>query len=255
MRWMLEPEPRPGRLAIVFATAGAFFFGIFGTIFYGLVSVPTSWLTPRGQIWFWLAWHWARQLLFFSGMRLRVVHRARLDPAVRHVFLVNHGSYFDIPTLLATLPVKARFAARHGLFRIPVLGWAMRAGGFIAIDRENRSRARDAFSQAGAELAAGTSILFFPEGTRSHDGHLGPFERGGFLLALRTGMPIVPVGIRGAWSAFPRGRKWVRPGRITITYGEPIEVSGYGVRDRDRLMAEVRAKIAELAGQTDPPEA
>lgn len=247
-----SPSAPPSRFAIIRATAGAYLFGVLGTLFYGLLSIPVGLLDRSGRGWFWLARAWSRQLLWCSGMRILQEREEALDPETRYVFLANHASFFDIPLLFATLPLNARFAARHGLFRIPVLGWAMRAGGFIEINRDNRGQARDAFQRAGAQLSGGTSVLFFPEGTRCHDGNLGPFERGGFLLALRSRMPIVPVGIAGTYRALPRGRRQIWPSTLRVRYGEPVDVASYGVRERRRLVEDVTRRIAGLAGIVTP---
>jgi 1-acyl-sn-glycerol-3-phosphate acyltransferase len=164
------------------------------------------------------------------------------------VYLANHQSYFDILALLATVPSQVRFAAKASLFRIPIFGWALTVGGFIPIDRGDRSRARQAFAAAASRLQGGGSVLFFPEGTRSLDGTFGKFERGGFLLALRSGLPILPVGVRDAREVLPRGSVRVRPGKtIRLRFGAAINAAEYGIRRREELVSQVRLKIAELA--------
>jgi 1-acyl-sn-glycerol-3-phosphate acyltransferase len=248
IRAMSATARRPGRLAVLAASTGAALFAVLGSLIFGMAAVLLGWIPPRGRIMLWLARWWARGLLLCSGVRLTAHHEAALDPRRSYVFLPNHQGNYDIPALLATVRAEVRFAAKKSLFPIPVFGWALAVGGFIPIDREDRSRARRAFAAAAARLKAGTSVLFFPEGTRSWDGRLGPFERGGFLLALRSGLPIVPVGIAGSHAVMPRVRLAVAPGRITVRYGAPIEVEPYGLRRKAELMEEVRRRIAELAG-------
>jgi 1-acyl-sn-glycerol-3-phosphate acyltransferase len=172
---------------------------------------------------------------------------ARLDPRGRYIFMANHRSLFDIPVLIATLPGQARFLAKESLFRIPVFGWALKAGGFIPIDRRDRSRARDAFAAAVDRLGAGASILLFPEETRARDETLLPFQRGGFLLALKSGLPIVPVGIRGTLQVQPRGSFLVRPGLVRVEYGEPMPIDSFAVSRKKELIDRVRSRVAELA--------
>lgn len=238
----------PGRTAVLLATGGAALSAVLGTVGFGTLAILLSWVPPRGRAMVLLCRWWARLILFCSGVRVDAEADPGLQRAQSYVFLSNHQSYFDIPALLATIPAEARFAAKRGLFRIPFFGWALSAGGFIPIDRQNKSRARDAFQVAAGRLRRGGSMLFFPEGTRSHDGRLGPFQRGGLLLAIKSGLPLVPVGIRGARAVMPRGRLRVSPGTITIRYGRPIDVTRYGVRRRKELMEEVRRQVARLAG-------
>lgn len=245
----MEPSSRPpGRVVVFLATAGAAVSAVVATVVFGTLAILLSWIPPRGRAMVRLCRVWSRVILLCSGVRVKAEAAPELDRRRSYVFLSNHQSYFDIPALLATIPGEARFAARHDLFRIPFFGWALTVGGFIPIDREDRSHARDAFKTAGARLTHGGSVLFFPEGTRSHDGSLGRFQRGGMLLALKRGLPIVPVGIRGARAVMRRGRLRVSPGTIGIRYGRPIDVTAYGVKHRRELAAEVRARVAQLAG-------
>jgi len=230
-----------------------------GTVILGLLAVLVSWIPPRGHGMLICARVWSRCLLAAGGLRLEV----EVDPAWKEafedteegkggngsscVFMANHGSYLDVPALLAVLPGQVRFAAKRTLFLIPIFGWSLWAGGFIPIDRKNRSRAKEAFEIAARRIRGGASVLFFPEGTRSHDGRLGELERGGFLLALKSGVPIVPVGIDGSYRALPRNRWTVRPGTIHMRLGAPVPTEGLGVRDRAELMDRVRERITELS--------
>jgi 1-acyl-sn-glycerol-3-phosphate acyltransferase len=168
-----------------------------------------------------------------------------LDPDGRYVFMANHRSLFDIPALLTTLPGQTRFLAKKSLF-LPVFGWAIRAGGFITIDRKDLSSARTSFADAVARLRAGTSVLVFPEGTRSVVDQLLPFKRGGFLLAMKSGLSIVPIGIVGSGTVQRKGSFRIRPGVIRIHYGSPVDVEGYPVSRKEELMDEVRRRIVSL---------
>lgn len=241
-------RPRPRRWRRLLASAGAVFGALFGTLVLGSTAILLSWIPPKGKVMLWLSRRWARLLLFCSGVRVEAEYEGEIDPHQSYVFLVNHQSYFDIPALLPTIPVEIRFAAKRSLFRIPVFGWSLSAGGFIPIDRDDRSRAREAFAAAAERLRGGVSVLFFPEGSRSWDGRVRTFERGGFLLALRLRLPIVPVGISGARDIQPRGRLAVDPGTIRVRYGTPIDPAGYGLRRKTELIADVRRRVAELAG-------
>lgn len=230
-------------------------FLVLGTLVFGLLALPVA-LFPRGADGvFLLSKLWAWGLLAASGVRVSTRFEAVLERRRGYVFLGNHQSMFDIPLVIATIPVQLRFAAKRSLFRIPVFGWAIRAGALIPVDRSDRSGARVTLAAAEERLARGTSVLLFPEGTRSLDGRLGAFERGGFLLAIKTGRPIVPVGIRGTLAVQRRGSFSIRPGRVSVSYGEPIDPASFGVRGRAELEALVRRRLEELAGAESAPAA
>lgn len=242
------------RLWTVLTTVTGNAFLLLGTVVIGLLTLPVS-LLPRGADGvFLLSKLWAWGLLAASGVRARVRYDAAYDPRTSHVFLANHQSMFDVPLVIATVPVQLRFAAKRSLFRIPVFGWAIRAGGLIPVDRGDRKKAAATFAAAQERLVGGTSVLLFPEGSRSLDGLIHPFERGGFLLALKTGLPIVPVGIRGTLGVQRRGSAKIRGGPVAIHYGEPIDPAAYGIRGRAGLEAEVRRRLEELSGKESTPE-
>lgn len=244
-------SPRPParrRLGVWLATLTGNGFLLLATIVLGAFASIAGWLPPRGH-WMWVAARvWSRGLLHASGVKLEVSFETPLARSGTYVFLANHQSMYDIPVLIATLPTEARFMAKKSLFLIPVFGWSLAAGGFIPVDRKDRSTARDTFRIAAARLAQGRSLVIFPEETRSHDGRLLPFKKGGVLLALKSGYPIVPVGIRGTLGVRPRGRHTIHPGLVEVCYGRPIEVSQTGVGARGDLGAIVRAQIAGLIG-------
>jgi len=226
---------------------------VLGTIVYGLLALPVS-LFPRGADGvFTLSKLWAWGLLASSGVRTRVRFDAPLDRRKGYVFLGNHQSMFDIPLVIASVPVQLRFAAKRSLFRIPVFGWAIRAGGLIPVDRGDPRKARATFAAAHERLGRGTSVLLFPEGSRSLDGLIHPFERGGFLLALKTGLPIVPVGIHGTLAVQRRGSARICGGPVAIHYGEPIDPKEFGIRRRAELETLVRSRLEELAQTASAP--
>lgn len=222
-----------------------------GTLLWSVLAILVSPIPPATVWTFGVGRLWSRGILTSSGVRLKSFYDPRLDPAASYVFLCNHQSLFDIPVILVSSPGQVRLVAKRSLFRLPVFGWSMHAGGFIPVDRGDRSSAGKTFAAAIAKLRKGTSILLFPEGTRSQTDELLPFERGGFLLALKTGLPIVPVGIRGTRSIRHRGSFAIHPGEVEIRYGAPLDPKDYGLRRKDELIAEVRRQIAELAAIAD----
>lgn len=241
-------------LSKIFATFTGNLFLVLGSILFGALSILVSWIPPRGNWVFLMARIWSILLLKASLVRVEVRCLPGIDSRASYVFLANHQSLFDIPALLSTVPGQVRMMAKRSLFRVPVFGWALHAGGFIPIDRGDRSTARQSFASAIERIRGGTSILLFPEGTRSLEDTLLPFERGGFLLAMKSGLPIVPVGIRGTRVIQRRGVWTIQPGTVTVCYGTPIDVTAYGVRRKRELIAEVRRQVADLAGLALPAE-
>jgi len=248
----MVPRARPSGLAVLLATLCGNLFIVVGSAVAGSLAILSAVVSPNGRLGYPLARLWGRVLLGCSGVRLDVDRSPQSGQAGPCIFMSNHQSLFDIPVLLATLPGQTRFLAKKSLVRIPIFGWALRAIGFISVDREDRSRAPEVFAAATDRLRHGFSVVIFPEGTRTRDGDLLPFKRGGFLLALRVGCPIVPIGIEGSRRVQPRSSFVIRPGRVSVRYGEPVPTAGFGVGDRNELMRRVRAAVASLAGYTDP---
>jgi 1-acyl-sn-glycerol-3-phosphate acyltransferase len=249
-----RPRTAPPLWLTVFATFTGNLYLVLGSIIFPCLAILVSWLPPRGNWAFACGRLWSRCLLTASAVRVRVSYDPALDPGKSYVFLSNHQSLFDIPALTTTCPGQVRMMAKRSLFRVPFFGWSLAAAGFIPIDRNDRSTARQSFATALARIKAGTSILLFPEGTRSPTDELLPFQRGGFLLAMKTGLPIVPVGIRGGRVIQHRGNWAIRPGTIEVRYGAPLSVADYGVRRKAQLIAEVRRQVADLAGLELPEE-
>ncbi len=198
---------------------------------------------------------WSRLNLAACGIRPDYRRPELLTRSMPCVYVSNHQSIADIWVLIAVLPSSVRFVAKESLFRIPVFGWALRAGGFIPIDRANRQAAIRSLEVAAERVRAGHPVLLFPEGTRSRDGTLLPFKKGAFHLALGARAPLVPITIRGSHLRLPADTYRVRPGRLEVVIGEPVDPAPYQPADVDGLLAAVRERIAAgLGGDpvTDP---
>jgi len=156
--------------------------------------------------------------------------------------MANHQSMYDILTLLGYLPVQFRWLAKTELFRIPVFGYSMARVGYIRIDRSNRQSAIESLRGAAQKMAQGLSVMVFPEGTRSPDGQIKPFKKGGFYLATDTGRPIVPVVIWGTHHVMPKGKLHIKPGRIVLSINRPIEAASYK-NDKAVLMELIRSTM------------
>jgi len=189
---------------------------------------------------------WGIVSLWFAGVRLKVEGHEHLPLTGQPVIFVgNHQSNFDILSYYAGLPAQFRWMAKEELFRVPLFGLAMRRSGYIAIDRSNRRKAMRSMSVAAERIRGGTSVVIFPEGTRCENGRLQQFKKGGFLIALKAQVPIVPVAISGSWNVMHKGDLKFRAGTIRLRILPPIEITGLTSKDSDRLMAQVRNCLAE----------
>lgn len=193
---------------------------------------------------------WGRVCVRMAGVRVAVEGRGLMADGQRYVIMANHESGLDIPVLLTALPasLELRFLAKKSLFEVPFLGWAMHVMGFIPVDREDRSTAAATLAQTLAEVSRGGSPLVFPEQTWTLDGRLLPFQRGGFLVALKSGLPILPVGLEGPRLVFPPEARTISPQPVTVRIGAPIPTACVGVSRRRELTDTVRREIDRLRG-------
>lgn len=192
---------------------------------------------------------WGRWILASAGVRVRVQGKGNLLQGRPQVVFSNHCSYFDVFCLLAHLPIQFRWLAKEELFRIPLFGKAMEYGGYLPIDRSNPRRAHRSMVAAAQRIRAGTSIVIFPEGTRSPDGKLQEFKSGGAILAIRAQVPVVPVAVLGTHRVMPKGTLRVKPGPVEIRIGEPIPTEGLSQKDREVLLRKARQSILKLMGE------
>ena len=216
------------------------------TVLFGVPAIAAAFVPPRGDWFLRFARGWARTILTFSGVRVRVLHAERLAAGGGFVVASNHQSFADILVLLARLPLPVRFLAKRSIFRVPVLGWSIAAAGFVPVDRGDRARSVATVEAALDLLKAGRSLVIFPEETRTRTGELLPFKSGAALLALRSGFPLLPVGIAGTRRVLPPGTLMMAPGRVGLSIGEPIAVAGRSARDRDEVTRQARQAIADL---------
>ncbi|MBC7358694.1 MAG: 1-acyl-sn-glycerol-3-phosphate acyltransferase [Desulfacinum sp.] len=216
---------------------------VISTIVLGLSAIGIVLATRRSD-WAHLCGRiWGNINLWAAGVRVEVMGLERLKPYRPAVYAANHQSWFDIFAILGKLPVQFRWLAKEELFRIPLFGHAMRMIGYIPIDRADRKKAFESLEEASRRVREGTSIVIFPEGTRSRDGVIQPFKKGGIILAIKSGQPIVPVSLSGSHAILPKGGWLVRPGRIRMTIGDPIETAGFTMEDRDEVIFLVREAI------------
>lgn len=219
------------------------------TGFFSVWVNTNAWLKrPNRACWCdTLSRRWTRIILRLAGVRVRVIDADRADWSEASVVVANHQSWFDVFAITAYLPGRVRFVAKQELAKIPVFGRAWRNCGHISIDRSDRKRAIQSIDQAARDVRdESLAITMFPEGTRSPDGRLYSFKKGAFVLALKAGVPVVPVGISGSREVMPKGSFRVRGGEIRIRVGEPIQVAGYSEGDRAELLRLSRLAVAGL---------
>lgn len=195
---------------------------------------------------------WARATVLAAGLKLE---KRPVDSGLQTnmIFIGNHQSWLDIPVLLTALaPYAPRFVAKEALFKIPIFGTGMKRMGHLAIDRGNNRKGMRDIQQAAEKVNQGESVLIFPEGTRNSDSRrLQDFHIGAFVLALKADRPVVPVIVQGTGQALPRGSYAVRPKKVIVRTGEPLNVKAdYSLKDRGRLRDEVRARMQELLTET-----
>jgi 1-acyl-sn-glycerol-3-phosphate acyltransferase len=170
-----------------------------------------------------------------------------IDPDHPQILVANHVSWFDVLALAAFLPGRYLFVAKRELERVPVFGRAVRACGHVFIDRRDRSRAVESLGLARELLEKESpTIIMFPEGTRSMTGELQPFKKGAFVLAIQTGVEVVPAAIFGSREIMRKGSLLIGPGTIRVRFGEPIGVAGLTLEDRNELTERARSSLASL---------
>jgi len=189
---------------------------------------------------------WARLFCRIAGVRVNIEGADKLQPQTGYIYCANHLSQFDIFSFQGYFPFSFRWLAKEELFTTPFLGRAMTNAGAIAINRSHGREALKSLQQAAERIQSGTSVLIFPEGTRSADGTLQPFKGGAMLLAIKAGVPIVPVAFVGSYSVLPKGAFFTRPGTITIRIGAPVVVTGSTGKDKQELARTIHDKVAEL---------
>jgi len=224
-------------------TTYIFLWVVLSTLILGFLAIIISFFSRTGNSVHRVARVWGRGILLVSGVRVSVKGLSQVNPARSYIYMSNHQSNFDIPVLLAHLPVQFRWLAKAELFKIPIFSRAMRGAGYVRIDRFNRESAIESIKEAAAKMKGGISVMIFPEGTRSHDGSIRPFKKGGFVMAVDTGVPIAPIILRGTRPIMGKSSWRINAGEVTLQIEEPIDTTGYTRETKDDLMETVRSVI------------
>lgn len=215
------------------------------TAVLGAAGIFVSFFDHGGRLTTRVARAWARLVLRWAGIRLRVVGLEHLDLHSSYVFVANHHSALDIPALLVALPCRLLMMAKASLFRIPFLGWYMARVGYVPVAQGEPRSARRTLRRAVQGAGRGASMVVFPEGTRTPEGSVAAFKRGAVFLAREAGLPIVPVAIVNSGHLLPRGEFRADPGEIEVRVGAPIHPDS---RAPTRILAvDTRARVTEMA--------
>lgn len=210
------------------------------TIVCGALSLVLAAVFRSGDPSHAVARFWAWLILKICGVRVEVQGRENLTPGRTYLLASNHQSLFDTPIVFAYLPLSFRILYKKSLNRIPFLGWHLFLSGHIGVERENPAKASESLEHAAERIRTGTSVVVFPEGTRSYDGVMRAFRKGSFRLALKAETPVVPLTISGSHLVMRRGRVTVYPGKVRLTIGAPIGVDGLTESDAGSLSERVR---------------
>jgi len=216
------------------------------TIFYSLLSIGSVLIDRKGTLYHGIARSWAKALLRIFGVRVHVAGMDNLEPGKTYVYVSNHASMFDIPAVIASIPDQIRIVYKKELAYVPIWGWSLAVGHYVAIDRFSAKDAMKSLDAAAEKIRNGASVLLFAEGTRTRTGKLQPFKRGAFALASKAGIPVVPLTINNTFNILPKGSIRIRPADITMIVDKPIPTAGLGGRTEEmNLMESVHRVIAE----------
>ena len=218
---------------------------VFITFVLAITAIATALILRRQDPVHKVGRFWANLILFASRIKVTVNGLANIDSSRSYIYMCNHRSNFDIPVLLGCLPVQFRWLAKAELFKIPIFSQAMRAAGYISINRFNQESAFESISEAARRIKDGVSVMIFPEGTRSRDGKIQPFKKGGFVLAVDAGVPIIPIILTGTRSIMPKGQMRIFPGNVTMDICKPVDTSGYTRETKDDLLERARTIICD----------
>jgi 1-acyl-sn-glycerol-3-phosphate acyltransferase len=227
-----------GSLRFLGSAALSMFFA-----FLAILSIP---IDTGGRLFHANARNWARSVLWFCGIQVRIRGIEKVTPDRHYVYVANHASMFDIPSIIAAVPDQIRIVYKKELEKIPLFGWGLKWGSYIGIERSGSRDALKSLDRAAAMIRDGASVLLYAEGTRTMTGLLQPFKRGAFALAVRAGVPVVPLTVNGSFSILRKHSIVVRPGNVELVLSDPINVDQTDSKGSEQeLMNRVHAAIEQ----------
>lgn len=189
---------------------------------------------------------WSKINLIVANIKVDISGLENIKPDTSYLVIANHQSHMDIPVVVYHLPLRLTFMAKKELFKIPFFGWGMQAAGVLKIDRSNRQKAIKTLKDAEKIILENKfSVMAFPEGTRSPDGDIHTFKKGPFVMAIDTGLPVLPISIRGTYDILPKKKLKIKPGRVRVKIHPPFETTHYGFETRNELVEKTRQIIIE----------
>jgi 1-acyl-sn-glycerol-3-phosphate acyltransferase len=215
------------------------------TAFFGSLSLISSLWDKTGKTQHSIAQRWGRAVTRISGTSVTVLNGERLDGRVA-VYVANHLSYADTPVLFGLLPFQFRIVARHDLFKLPFIGWHLTRSGQVPVNVTNPRASISSLGGAVKTLKSGMPVVIFPEGGRTETGHLQEFLNGPAFMAIRAGVPIIPLALAGTHELLPIHSWQFHPVPVTLAVGQPIETSDFTIRQTDELTERVRQAISNL---------
>ena len=217
---------------------------VIATLVLGILTLLTYPFDRKGRIGHHCARLWGMSALLANGVKVKVEGLEQIEGKGPFVFMSNHQGSYDIFALLGHLPFQFKWLVKKELFSIPFFGWTMAAAGYISIDRHGTRETVEAMNQAAQRIREGMSVVIFPEGSRSPDGSIQPFKKGGFTLAMKSKVPIIPISVAGSREIMAKDRLTASSGEIRIKIGNPIETEPYSLKDRPALMERVSETIS-----------
>jgi len=227
-----------------------YFITSLSTLFFALIGFILTPLDWKGKIWAFIVRTWAKSILCAANLRYSLKGLDNLETGQQYVFACNHESIIDIPLTLAGIPRSVVPIAKIEIKKIPLLSWAMLAAGHIFVDRTNHKKALESMEKARKSLVRKPrSILIFPEGTRSLDGNIQPFKKGGIILAINSGLPIVPMACCGTFDVLVKGSKNFNPRPLELRFAQPIYTKQDDLNQRSRITEQVRNEVERLKNE------
>jgi len=231
--WVLYPMIRP--FYLVFITLD--------TLILGFIVIMLSVFDRKGNLVHYIGKFWSLLNIYISGTRLKVVGKEKIDKKRSYIVMTNHQSLFDVWALIGKIPLQIRWIVKKELRKLPIFGYALERMGHIYIDRQDRENAYMGLNAAARKIKEGTSVIIFPEGTRSPNGKLLKFRLGGASLALRAGVQILPITVNGGRFVLPKNTLALMPGKMEIIVGDPIDPGDFNEDNKTELMSTVKSVI------------
>jgi len=208
-----------------------------------LIIIAISPFDRKGNVVYYIGKFWSLLNIYLSGTRLTIKGKERIEKGHTYIVMSNHQGLVDPWVLIGKLPLQLRWTIKSEVKKMPIFGYALERMGHIYVGGRKWKDIALTLEVAAKKIREGASVVFFPEGTRSKDGHLQRFHKGGAIIAIRSGVPILPVTINGSRFVLPKGTLALMPGKIEVIVGESIDPGMFGENEKDQLIAVVKSAI------------